>query len=325
MGSIRVVPLIDAPIIPVGGQVSGTVPHENINGPSLIRVPDWAPSPLGAYYLYFADHKGSSIKLAYADRLDGPWSIHEPGAVQLSQTPYLQAAPAIPETVDRERLGVPRAPGVPSMLDDCTIPHIASPDVIADHASRTFRLYYHGLDNFASQVSRVAVSTDGLRFEARSEIVSPSYLRMFRHADGWYGIAMPGGLFRSENGIDAFELGPTLFGSDMRHAGLWKRGNTLWVFWTRVGDAPERILLSTIDLREDWSRWQESEPIEVYRPTRSWEGASEPVEPSVRSSVDHAVNQLRDPYVLVEGEDAYLVYAVAGESGLGIARLEVSG
>jgi hypothetical protein len=45
----------------------------NINGPSLIRVPDWVEHPLGTYYLYFADHKGHYIRLAYADRLEGSW------------------------------------------------------------------------------------------------------------------------------------------------------------------------------------------------------------------------------------------------------------
>ena len=33
---------------------------ENINGPSLIRVPDWVANPLGRYYLYFAHHNGHS-------------------------------------------------------------------------------------------------------------------------------------------------------------------------------------------------------------------------------------------------------------------------
>ena len=33
----------------------------NINGPSLIGMPDWAPGRLSAYYLYFADHGGSHI------------------------------------------------------------------------------------------------------------------------------------------------------------------------------------------------------------------------------------------------------------------------
>ena len=34
----------------------------------------------------------------------------------------------------------------------------------------------------------------------------------------------------------------------MRHAALLKRENTLFVFWTQVGYAPETILLSAIDV-----------------------------------------------------------------------------
>ena len=56
---------------------------ENIQGPSVIRVPDWVQNPLGAYYLYFADHKGTYIRLAYADDLLGPWRIHAPEACRL--------------------------------------------------------------------------------------------------------------------------------------------------------------------------------------------------------------------------------------------------
>ncbi len=44
---------------------------DNVNGPSLIRVPDWLPNPLGKYSLYFAHHRGDYIRLAYADELGG--------------------------------------------------------------------------------------------------------------------------------------------------------------------------------------------------------------------------------------------------------------
>lgn len=44
----------------------------NINGPSLIRAPYWLPNRLGKYYLYFAHHRGTYIRLAYADHLAGP-------------------------------------------------------------------------------------------------------------------------------------------------------------------------------------------------------------------------------------------------------------
>ena len=45
-----------------------------------------------------------------------------------------------------------------------------------------------------------------------------------------------------------FEPGTILFNPNMRHSALLQRGNTLWVFWTQVGEAPERILLSRINL-----------------------------------------------------------------------------
>ena len=60
----------------------------NVQGPSLIRVPDWVSDPLGRYYLYFADHKGSYIRLAYADALEGPWRIHRAGSLQLSASRF---------------------------------------------------------------------------------------------------------------------------------------------------------------------------------------------------------------------------------------------
>ena len=37
------------------------------------------------------------------------------------------------------------------------------------------------------------------------------------------------------------------------------------------------------------------------------------------------VNQLRDPGLYVEGDKVYLVYAVAGEAGIGLAQVEFSG
>jgi hypothetical protein len=320
---VAATPLIDGPILPPADD-EPEPRHRNINGPALIRVPEWIDAPLGRYYLYFSSHKGDRIELAFADALEGPWTQHSGGVLHLRDTPFLQAPPAPPDGTDTAALDVTRGPDVPSPLDDATLPHIASPDVAIDPATRSLRLYFHGLDAFAMQPTRVAVSRDGLHFEARRELLARPYLRVFRYRELWYGLAMPGVFCRSENGLDAFEHGPRLFVPEMRHAGVWLRGNDLWVFWTRVGDAPERILLSTIDLRGDWSDWRATQPIEVRRPTRAWEGADEPVAASVRSGVDRRVNQLRDPFVYVEDDAAFLVYSVAGESGLAIARLEVS-
>ena len=61
----------------------------NINGPSLIRVPNWLQGALGRYYLYFAHHQGKHIRLAYADRLEGPWTVHEPGVLSLEESLFV--------------------------------------------------------------------------------------------------------------------------------------------------------------------------------------------------------------------------------------------
>ena len=82
---MRVTRLLDAPIITP--DLHPSIGH-NIQGPSLIRVPDWVSEPLGSYYLYFADHKGKYIRLAYADNLRGPWKIHPPGTLQLADSHF---------------------------------------------------------------------------------------------------------------------------------------------------------------------------------------------------------------------------------------------
>ena len=54
---------------------------DNIQGPSVIRVPSWVEKSFGKYYLYFADHKGKYIRLAHSDDLTGPWKTHSQGSL----------------------------------------------------------------------------------------------------------------------------------------------------------------------------------------------------------------------------------------------------
>ena len=324
--SLTVERLLDRPII-----TPGTHPSigRNIQGPSLIRVPDWVPDPLGAYYLYFADHKGSYIRLAYADDLLGPWRVHPPGSLQIEKSHF----PSEPPPVDRLKLeqaaaqraatlGGNRLPH--SLEKEFTATHIASPDVHVDNENRRIVMYFHGLEGFGRQVSRVALSTDGIDFQARPEILGRTYLRVFRHGGATYGIAMPGQVYRSRDGLSNFEPGPLLFNPDMRHCALLKRGSRLYVFWTQVGHAPERILLSLIDLSKPWEEWWETDPVDVLRPERAWEGAGEPVRPSIRSVAYGPVNQLRDPAIFEEDQRVFLLYAVAGESGIAIAEVHIN-
>lgn len=319
---VTAVRLLDRPII--SPDLDSSV-GPNIQGPSLIRVPDWAPRRLGKYYLYFADHKGRYIRLAYADDLLGPWRIHAEGSLQLAGS-YLLTEPPTGPAAELARLRA--APQPPNLSHDAfteaTTPHIASPDVHVDEANRRIIMYYHGLNGLGQQVTRAATSADGIHFEARPDVLGRTYFRTFNHDDYVYAMAMPGQFYRSRNALSGFETGPLLFNPNMRHAAFLKRGNTLFVFWTQVGTAPEVIQLSTIDLSADWTTWKESAPVEILRPERAWEGADAPRQPSLRSTAYGHVNQLRDPAIFEEDGRVFLLYAVAGESGIAIAEVKVT-
>jgi hypothetical protein len=318
---MKVVRLVDGPIISPSSHPSIGV---NIQGPSLIRVPDWVVGRLGEYYLYFADHKGSYIRLAYANTLTGPWHVHPPGSLHLAESGFLTEppTPAADELAAFEQRY--RASGAAishDVLAEITTPHIASPDVHVDAVGRRIVMYFHGLEGVGHQVTRVATSANGIDFEARPEVLGRSYFRVFQHHAMTYALAMPGQLYRSRDGLSGFAPGPVLFNPNMRHAAVLKRGDALLVFWTQVGDVPERILLSRIDLAGDWRLWKDGAPVEVLCPERSWEGADAPLTPSVRSTAYGQVNQLRDPAIFEESGRVFLLYAVAGESGIAIAEM----
>ena len=267
----------------------------NINGPSVIRAPDWLPNPLGRYYLYFGHHDGHYIRLAYADDLAGPWRTHESGVL--------------------------------SLADSLFAGHIASPDVVINHEARQIRLYYHGADQptgvQAPQSTRVALSSNGLNFTARPEILGRPYMRVIEHDNWTYAIAMPGQLYRSKDGLSGFEVGPNPFEANMRHAALWLRDNRLTVFYSRIGDTPERIVACEIPLNTDWHNWCPGPTTTILQPERDYEGASLELRPSVRGLSPEPVRELRDPAIFEEDGKLYLLYSVAGESGVAIAVLTV--
>src|SRR5262245_3449053 len=174
-------PLLDRPIISPKPDPSIGL---NIQGPSAIRVPDWVAGRLGKYYLYFADHKGSYIRLAYADEVTGPWRIHVPGSLRLEQSCFLTEPPKVlPEQLAEHQMRLERSGTKIShdLLSEITTPHIASPDVHVDERNRRSVMYFHGLDGVGVQVTRAATSTTGIDFVAQPEVLGRSYMRVFRH------------------------------------------------------------------------------------------------------------------------------------------------
>lgn len=261
---------------------------DDINGPSLIRVPEWIEKPLGRYYLYFAHHKGEYIRLAYADRLAGPWKTHEPGTLQLK--------------------------------DSFCSYHIASPDVHVDDERREIRMYYHGGTDIG-QKSLVALSKDGLHFTAPPEILGEFYFRVFRWKGEYYAMSKPAIVYRSKDGLTDFRKGPTLFTENIRHSAFKLDGNVLSVFYTNFGDCPERIMFAKVELKPDWMTWKESESCVVLEPETDYEGANLPLSPSKEGWAPQPVRQLRDPAIFRENGKTYLLYSVAGEHGIAIAEI----
>ncbi|MDO8678741.1 MAG: hypothetical protein Q7R30_09290 [Acidobacteriota bacterium] len=137
-----------------------------------------------------------------------------------------------------------------------------------------------------------------------------------------------GQLWRSTDPLSAFEPGPNPFrggayANRVRHVALVQRGSLMYVFFTAIGDAPERILMSTISLSGDWSRWTLSAPVEVLQPEAPYECLTLPNAPSAAGDVKVPVRQLRDPAIFEENGRTLLFYSFCGEQGIAAAELTV--
>ena len=300
---------------------------DDIDGPTVVRVPPWIEHPLGRYYMYFAHHMGKFIRLAYADRPEGPWKIYEPGVLDVKDTAFFRPQPDPPENLEN------------------FYTHVASPEIAIDEAGRRLLLWVHGWwtqgemwpvgepaarawarAHGYAQFTQSGESADGLRFTMKPSITKTSYLRVFPFDGVYYGFARLGAAFRSKDPFASFEAGTnpfagTPFAGRVRHVALLRRGNTMYVFFTAIGDAPERVMMSTIDLAGDWRGWKASPAIEVLRPEASYECPNLPNEPSDAGDVKGAVRQIRDPYVFEDGGRLFLYYSFCGEQGIAGAEL----
>ena len=343
--SLVVVATVSAAVVSAHGQVTVTrLPQNplitvktspslgtNVNGPTVIRVPDWVQRPRGRYYMYFANHMGEFIRLAYADQVAGPWKIHEPGVLPVRDTAMFRPQPDPPA----------------ALADFYT--HVASPEILIDHDRRRFVMWFHGWwtngerwpaapaearawaqKNGYAQFTQAAESSDGVRFEARPAITRASYLRVFRHGGQSYGMSRLGRLSRAADPLAGFEPGPNPFrdgpyAGRLRHVALLPRGNTLHVFFTAIGDAPERVMWSKIDLAGDWTAWRATAPVEVLQPEAPYECVHLPNVPSEAGDIAVPARQVRDPFVFEEGGRIFLFYSICGEQGIAAAELKGRG
>lgn len=303
---------------------------DNANGPSVIRVPSWVEHPLGRYYMYFAHHKGTFIRLAYADSLHGPWKVYEPGVMKVENSAFYRPQP---DPVDS-----------PSGV----YTHIASPEIYIDDANKRIIMWTHGVwtegqrwpenrteaqrfmqQHGYAQYTQSSVSSDGLNFKAQPAISKEPYLRVFQHNGDFYGIARLGQLLHAKDPLDEFVTGgdpwrETPYSRRVRHVALLKEGNVMNVFFSAIGEAPENILFTTIDLTGDWKSWKVGKITDVLTPQAPYECLDLPNEKSAVGEIDHPARQLRDPAIFAEGGKVTLFYTFCGEQGVAAADVTIT-
>jgi len=280
----------------------------NINGPSIVAAPTWERRRLGRFYLYHASHNGDAIKLAYADSVEGPWQDAGRPALRL------------------DALSVCKG-------------HVGSPDVHVLRRERHVQMYFHcpvnetavspwgswrGFGRGRQLTFRAASRDGGLTFRLASRTpIAPFYLRVFRvGANATLGLAMldiknQGVLLRSLDGVDFRQALPGRLGR-MRHGCMLpiRRSRAALLFFSRIGDAPERILAARVQVNAAVVEWPPKQGRTLLEPTAD-EGDGAPARPSVRGSAHPPAQELRDPAALAccDGR-VFLFWASGGERGV---------
>jgi len=330
-------PLVAADMFPASA-IAGLEPEAlaNINGPSVLRMPDWAAGKQAALHMYFGHHKGRSIRLAYADRLQGPWAMYPDPIMPLADSLFEPQDP-----VPDPSLGAPD--WVDALGGDYLYAHVASPDVHVDDAQRRIIMYYHGLLRDGDQQTRLSTSADGLAFTPQAPLLGPPYFRATWLGDVMYLSMWEGRLARATSWNGPFDLAPFIHdgdhlpphvsGRDARHPGrsggrqirhghIFAHDGRLHMTFSRIGDGPERLLHCEVVPADDWADWRFGPVSDLLRPAAGWEGGDLPMRPSIMGTAMERLHELRDPALFTDDGQVYMAYCGGAESGLGIARID---
>ncbi len=287
------------PLIHVDQLPADTV--QTMSGPTLIRVPDWVESPLGSYYLYFSGHGGADyIRMAYADAITGPWTLYAPGVLHLQEASILKGS-------------------------------ILFPRIRVDHDDQHIKMFFNWRDRETNgRGIGWAKSQNGRTFEVLHRVESMTYSAPFDYAGQRYLLLGAAGqhTFRWQGETADLEMGPfTVPRPDnqdapySRHAGVQRVGDALRIFFTQKQDKPERILMGTVDLTQDWLDWRVTNVVEVLRPEMRYEGVELPIQRSRLGPARRPRHELRDPSIYEEDGRTWMLYTIAGEQGIALAEL----
>lgn len=280
---------------------------DNINGPSIIKVPDFIKNPLGKYYCYFADHGGKYIRMAYSNQITGPYKLYKNGVLHLDNIPGFN--------------------------------HLASPDVHIEE--KKLCMYYHCpyKNGKTSQSTFCSYSNDGLTFISDNINIIHPYFRKFNYKNNLYGLAMKTvdcntiSYQMKEEGC----LSVTVIMKQInntwkevceilpwsRHTCILTINNKNYIFFSSVNDIPEHIKMGELLIDEKNNTYNIINIKSIIKPELFYENHNEPLNKSKYGSSSDFVRQLRDPYVIKDNEEFYILYTVCGEKGIAIGKLNL--
>ena len=173
-------PLIDSSTFSDVNAAGGS----NINGASVIRVPDWIPTSERAhrnaqFYMYFANHSGDDIRLAWASSIQGDWNLwNGEGGSSPNRAWGSDGNNSGTRTGGNGVLDLDIGNGELAASDNSPVAiksHVASPDVHVDDVNQRIVMYFHAeqvdiVRPFdTNQKSFVATSKYGLNFNPESD------------------------------------------------------------------------------------------------------------------------------------------------------------
>jgi len=179
---------------------------DNIQGPSVMRVPAWIPAsrrvhPEAVYYMYFGHHRGKYIRMAWARRIEGPWTLHRMGP---------DVRPGERGVLDLGNRDVSIGNGIVLTQERRAV--ISSPEVSVDDEGRRIVLYIQAGTNIevdgapaTTTGGLVATSPYGLDFNPGAHtgygiepvILGPDYVSTFIFDGELYGVGNGGTIYQA--------------------------------------------------------------------------------------------------------------------------------
>lgn len=173
---------------------------------------------------------------AIGAKINGPSAIRAPGALRLeaSGIPAQFSGLNLPERFRN------------SITSGDLRPHDGSLEVHVDRARQRVVIHCRGLERDCAQITRRAVSKNGLGFIYQQPTGAGFYARVFERQGVGYVAVLVAWLYRSRDSGLSFPGRTGLGDPSARHVAFFPYEDLLFQILSRFGNAPERLLISRV-------------------------------------------------------------------------------